>query len=65
MAFLWKCEQSQTFGTQILGTRYTFKHGPEELLDSFKNISFEISWTFLIFGNLKHDLWKNEKEICT
>ncbi len=33
------------------------------LFDEFKNISYEKSWNFLIFGNLKHDLQKNESEI--
>ena len=45
------------------GTRYIFLHAQEGLFDSFKNISYEISWNFLIFGNSKRDLWKNKDEI--
>jgi hypothetical protein len=55
------------------GTHFTFIHGQESLFDSFKNIPYEISLNFLMFGNLKLDLCtnlcnfnflcKNEKEI--
>jgi hypothetical protein len=33
------------------------------LFDELKNISYEKRRNFLIFGNLKHDLQKNESEI--